>query len=756
MADGVNIPITVQTLGDKGAAAADGLAKVQQAAEAAAAAGQKNAEATEAQAAAQSSLNDAIRARPASAADAAYGAQMSADAASALNNGASPDEIATAEQLAAIENQRASIAFQISEARRLETLSLQAQVAGETEESAMLQREVVVREEAVTLMRQLGVEEAEALAMARERVTLEAEVTAQKQAQAVAEKEQAASSKVYGRGGRAGQLAQNFGADSNTAASIGLGVFAGVAAESAINGMIEKIEEESRAMARLSDETAKQAENWRRSAISANSMSDVASLVNQMDGAMQKLNAQIEQNPILGKGIEGTIDKLKSWAQAAMNPDLAMPDYLKTSGEKQGEELERQRQKMETTFVATFKAAQREANEFKSILDGPLDQAAEKLGEKIAKIGEAMSHQNMDTVAGITTWAQLQAQAERYSDALDKVNKQIERQKDEEERANAERQKADQHAAEMLQKTQEQLEIEQALADGDEKKAKALENQLRLQDELNKLEAAGADPQAESNARKTAELRDQVEAKREQARLDAEAAQTAKEQADYDREARIEHDKATGNKRDLAAAERAEFEARKKQELEGAGFSGDDYQKRLDQSLKDYDREHRRRGVIGGPTTRAPGDTLGDVESDSDFDAQFGKHVDVNAESEKAARDLNPRHPDAPLSKLNNIPDNLGDNASKDFQNLHGGTQQYGPPAPKAGEDGGAAKLDSAGSKLDTAGSKLDGAGGKLDSSGEKLSSAAQAMQQAAQAIQQAAAQLAASAPNTDSGSMTS
>ncbi len=73
------------------------------------------------------------------------------------------EQLAKEQALLELENQRAAILHQISESRRYEDMALRAEIAGETEEAAMLEREATVRREAVTIMRQLGIQEEQSL-----------------------------------------------------------------------------------------------------------------------------------------------------------------------------------------------------------------------------------------------------------------------------------------------------------------------------------------------------------------------------------------------------------------------------------------------------------------------------------------------------------------------------------------------------------------------------------------------------------------
>ncbi|MDR3401832.1 MAG: hypothetical protein P4L99_04965 [Chthoniobacter sp.] len=691
-----------------------------------------------------------------------------------------------------MENHRAAILHQISEARRYEDMAMQAEISGETEEVAMLQREAAVRREAVTIMRQLNVEEEQGITMARARIVAEEKIAAL-DAQRVAiqqeslafEREQiaaqaalnaelvreealrqsneASAAKVFGRGGQAGNLARNFGADANMAASIGLGLFAGAEVSSIIDGVIKKTEQERIALQQVSDELSKQVEGFRQLASAASNPGDVAKLTDGMASSMDGLQQKLDSIQLIPEGniarAKADLGAFLSWLDeqrdklTGQKPDEgveAIRDeqakaYL-PDGVKQQDALQKQVDQQKQFYAVLLKDAKEHAKEMAAIRDLPDQDQVAAYSSLIAKQKAIQDANKGDSFAEQNAWAKAQEQIDGYQRAIDKLIVTQERERQEAERLkesfdqaeergmnpedklaainkragelqnhaqsladkqidspaaamkeaekstgdlrvqleqtalawqklndaakttrdeiakedveyekltaeqDAEAAKVEEQRArheEILKELQAQRDMLHALVDGDTTRAKQLKDQLDYVREIERLKREGlTDAEAEAEAKKTRELRDQLALKEVAAKADEQAAKVRK----IDDEDAVDHAKAMGNQRAIDRAERQRAEDEHRQRLEGAGLSGKDLEDRLGGEMKDYDRSHRGNRIDG----RAPQARVKDGLDDN-------RHLDS-----------------APLDPNDSL--RAGDQGpSKDFMSLVGG-----PKAPGA------------------------------------------------------------------------
>lgn len=714
--DGVRIPVELTIAGADAAAA--GVGKVTEATQAATAAAKENAAVTKEETAALENLQ-AAQARTPSTADRLYNRDLTASAAAAM---ATPEEDAAEQRAIAAEERRNALISQRRAILEQELELLNAERAGNAQLAAELERDIAIRREALGLQRAGVAEEEEAMALAEQRVTAEAEITAQKAKQAAED----AEGKVFGGRNRLAQMGRNFGLDANAAATAGIGLFAGMAAEGAINGMIEKIEQETAATARLSAEIGKQVEGWRESAKSANSMGDVVSLVNSMTEAMDKLKAKAEETPLIGTGMTGMMDKLKAdyAALTAGNPilDVNGSEAFKTSGEKQQAELEKRAEQMRTTIVKLFEDSKRSAEEMAAIMSGPLDQGIEQLQAKINALAAGQANQNLQTVEGIAEYTKLQGEIENLSGALDKLNAAKAKRDDAAEKEAKAQAKATEKAEEMKNELFIQQQLLQAMLDDDEKRTKEIERQLQYTRDLKRLGEAGV-PDAAAEAAKLQALRDQLDVKKAQQKADEEAAADAAKLQKINDDDAITHAKARHNESALFHAERNKAQDEQRKKLEDAGLSGPALEEKLRGEMHDYDRLHGHGRIDGHAPQARVKDGLDNPQTSASHDPNDTLRSGENGPSPDF-QSLTHGGPHSSLGGGNNT-------ASADFQKLKpldDKSSQGGTGGGKGGEDvkAGGADVKAGGKDVKEGGEAAKTAGEQLKTAVEKFDSSMQ------------------------------
>lgn len=384
----------------------------------------------------------AIAARKATEADKEYNRQLTE---SALASVSRPEEINEAEQRRneLLQTRRAILEGELE--------LLQAEKAGNMEKVGQLTEELEVQREILAIRRSSNVSEEEAVGMATERVALERELAvqaaarrAQERAQQIAQREEEQAGRVFGRGGRLGQLSRNFGADQNMGASIGIGAFAGYEVSRGIDEVISKLEEERIALQRNTDELLKQVKAWSEMSQNVSGPADVVKLTKGMTASLEELRAKAEETKVApasfwekvkadaGATVEwlnGISDKL-SGIQSSEALDSIREKQGKafqTQGEKQKEELEKQIDREQATQDAIFRTAKKHSDEMQAIrnLEGDAQQA--KLEDMIEQERALRDAQDLRSHDGILGWVENQKHIDEYQKALDEVMSKEER-----------------------------------------------------------------------------------------------------------------------------------------------------------------------------------------------------------------------------------------------------------------------------------------------------------------------------------------
>lgn len=190
-------------------------------------------------------------------------------------------------------------------------------------------------------------------------------------------------------------------------------------------------------------------------------------------------------------------------------------------------------------------------------------------------------------------------------------------------------------------------------------------------------------------------------------------------------------------------------------ELKGKGLKDEDINEIIGERMDNYRRQNRGK-TIGGPTTRAAGDHLGDRMSDKDFDNLFkpqgitapdGSDLDQRPGGASASpfdrslgktsdTDWNKifNHGIAPLvPEPSNRPDEPAGGASAGPDAVDtDGTQNKNAPANKAADN-----LSGAADTLKKGGTDMSSTGQKLNSAAETIKSGIQSLSSAANGIQQ-------------------
>jgi hypothetical protein len=764
--DGVNIPVRVTLEGDPNAAPA-AIEKVKEATEEATAATKEQTAAIEEQAAATEKLST-IQARTPSASDRAYNEDLNASAAAAMGGESkTAEEIAKEEQLAEVEQRRASILFQISEARRLEDMSLRAEIAGETEEAALVNREVMARREAVQLMRSQNLQEAEALAMGRERVAIETELAAKKEAQALADKEAAASSKIYGARGRVGSELRNFGMDSNAAAIGGLGAMGGMMAFQALEEINRKQDELRISSERASAELEKQKRIWQEMAAVATSMQDLTKLSQSVSERVSGLQEKLREAPSESGWIDAAIISAQGLAGWLEQVSAAIPGGgeiaaglkaigdVGTSTQRAMGDVSEQMAGMAAAGSLAEAQAKKNVEAFQEIERLPLPERIETLIDKMKELSDQQDKVDRSNAKGVQRYNELSNEIEKYSKALDKAMDasahEQERQSRKEEYEDKMGQKVDENMRKEGEKFQKQQGARDAMkdeiaalsaeADGEEAVSKELENQLRMKHEIKALTDAGIpEAEAKSLAEQAKQMRDLVD-QRKQADKDAKEAARAeeeqrkeagKQQKIRDDDA-LQHAKATHNQTAQDRAEKNKFLDDQKRKMEDAKMDPSEIDTRLRQESRDYDKLHGNRLIDGRAPMAKPKSGLDDVAS-----------------------------PSAPLDRNDTL--RGGEHGpSDDFGSLGGHMQKSAPSAdmqrlekgnPQGGQ-GGQEQKQAADTQKQAASDQKSAAGDakaaaeKQSGASEKMAAAAEKMNTAAEKMATAAASMASNSTGT-------
>ncbi|MDR3405111.1 MAG: hypothetical protein P4L99_21635 [Chthoniobacter sp.] len=647
--DGLNIPVRVTLEGDPQAAPA-AIKAVQEATDAATASAKENTAAVAAQADATEKLAT-LQARTPTAADRAYNQDLSSSAAAAMST---PEEDSAEQRAIAAEERKNSLISQRHALLETELELLNAERAGETAKAQVLEQELLIRREALALQRGTLLSEEEAMATAEAKVVAEREITAQKAAQAA----ENAEDKVYGARSRVGTLSRNFGADANTGAAIGIGAIGGMMANSAIEELTAKMNQIRVESERESAELQKQQGHWRELASAAKDMEDIQKLNENVQERIVGLQEKLRDLPGekgLSDNLVGGAQMLKEMENSAMGIGKALLNIgspllaplieqiakLQTEPQKAMDRITAAIKATEAAGAAAGAEADKMVAAFHQFQVMPLGDRIPALREQINDLRDQQAGLDNDSGKYKEDNAQLTAQIHLYEAALkaaeaaasklqDTEEKKAENQKRDEEffdklerageadylaqeRANAKR-------AQAVKLAQDELNVVTAQAAGEDAKAKALEEQLRMEREIKELESAGVDhDQAVSIAEQTRAQRQLIDDKKQADADEAERAKQAEEEArnaqklqKINDEDAIEHAKARHNEAALARAERAKAEDKHRRKLEDAGLSGDDLESKLSGEMKDYDRQHRGNRINGHATPAKVQDGLDD------------------------------------------------------------------------------------------------------------------------------------------------
>lgn len=357
------------------------------------------------------------------------------------------------------------------------------------------------------------------------------------------------------------------------------------------------------------------------------------------------------------------------------------------------------------------------------VMDDPLD---------ALRMMEGLTDEQKNLVLEVAIeWQNVNTEIEKTTESIAKQGAEIEKNMAAESKAWLEKKHQRDEALEAAHAEQEVLA---AKLTGNKAIVKEVESQLAYEKEIAALKGKGlTEREAEAEARKTKELRDQVTAREQERKI-----------SEMNADLEVETAKQHGTPKGQLDAETTALRLKKQHEAEDAGMSPEDARKYADDAGKNFrDAERKARGIIDGAATPSPRDQMG-----PNTDAEWAKKFGPKSKGEVPGLGPGNYNPSDDFKKLKPlVPPAAPVNPAAPVEPPKE-PEVFGPPAPdgepgQGGDNAGEAVKAGAEAVKDGA-DKIQAAGDALQAAGDEISAAGDTAQDAADAVSSAAAAMAA------------